>query len=74
MAKLPRISGRDAIKRLQKLGYQQVRQRDSHIRLIHPTNPIRKPITIPDHKELGSGLLRKVLRDARITREKFLEL
>lgn len=74
MPKLPVVSGREAVKRFQKLGYEVVRQRDSHIRMHHPKEAIRKPLTIPDHKELGHGLLRKLLRDARITVHKFEEL
>jgi predicted RNA binding protein YcfA (HicA-like mRNA interferase family) len=31
-------------------------------------------LTIPNHHELGKGLLRKLLRDAGITVDEFLEL
>jgi predicted RNA binding protein YcfA (HicA-like mRNA interferase family) len=31
----------------------------------------KNKITIPDHKVLGRGLLRKLLRDAEITVEEF---
>ena len=74
MATLPSISGRDAVKRFVRLGYRAVRQRGSHIRMIHPTDSSRTPLTIPDHKELGRGLLRKLLRDAHITLEQFRKL
>ena len=74
MPKLPVISGRDAVERFVALGYRAVRQRGSHIRLIHPSSPARKPLSIPDHHELRRGLLRKLLRDAQITVEAFLEL
>jgi len=74
MTKLPVVSGREAAKRFERLGYQQVRQRGSHMRLLHPTDPIHKPLTIPDHKELGRGLLRKLLRDSGITAEEFRNL
>jgi predicted RNA binding protein YcfA (HicA-like mRNA interferase family) len=69
--KLPIISGRKAIKIFQKIGYQVVRQKGSHIRLHHKE---KDPITIPDYKTISRGLLRKVLRDAQLTREKFLQL
>lgn len=74
MIKLPRISGRAAIKKFEKIGYEVVRQKGSHIRLIHPTNESCKALTVPDHRELGTGLLRKLLRDAQMTLEDFLEL
>ncbi len=74
MPKLPVISGDRAVKVFQRLGYQVVRQRGSHIRLLHPIDPARKPLTIPRHRELGHGLLRKLLRDAMLTIEEFANL
>ena len=41
---------------------------------MHPTDLSRTPLTIPDHQELGTGLLRKLLRDAQLTLKDFLEL
>lgn len=74
MPKLPVISGREACRRFASLGYQRIRQRGSHIRLIHSADPLRTPLTIPDHPELGKGLLRKLIRDSDITIEEFLKL
>lgn len=34
----------------------------------------KPPLTIPNHKILGKGLLRKLLRDAELTTENFLHL
>ncbi|MBI5156006.1 type II toxin-antitoxin system HicA family toxin, partial [Candidatus Peregrinibacteria bacterium] len=56
MMKVPTVSGREAVKRFLRLGYTLVRQRGSHIRLIHASDSNRKPLTIPDHRELGKGL------------------
>ena len=69
MPKLPSISGVHAIRCFEKLGYTVVRQQGSHVRLIHLTDKSKKPLTIPRHKILGKGLLRKLLRDAEITIE-----
>ena len=38
---LPKLEGLAIVK--------QVRQRGSHIRLLHPSDPSRKPLTIPEH-------------------------
>jgi len=73
MPKLPIISGREACRRFEKLGYRIVRQKGSHIRLLHSEDSSRKPLTIPDHPELGKGLLRKLIRDADITIDMFLD-
>ncbi len=71
MRKLPLISGKTAIKVFLKIGYQIVRQKGSHIRLHHPN---KKPLTIPNHKVLGKGLLRKLLRDSELSLTEFLNL
>jgi predicted RNA binding protein YcfA (HicA-like mRNA interferase family) len=70
-SKLPVISGKDAVKTFTKLGYTTLRKKGSHIRMEHTTDKSKKKITIPDHKTLGKGLLRKILRDAEITVEEF---
>jgi predicted RNA binding protein YcfA (HicA-like mRNA interferase family) len=73
-SKLPEVSGRDVVKALFKLGYVTVRQRGSHIRLEHSTDKGKKKITVPDHKTLGKGLLRKIIRDSEISPEEFNKL
>lgn len=74
MHKLPLISAKEAIKAFEKLDYQIIRQRGSHIRLHHKTDKSKQPLTIPNHTTLGKGLLRKLLRDAELTIDDFLTL
>ena len=74
MPKLPVISARDAIKVFEQLGYKIVRQRGSHIRMHHILDNTRRPLTIPNHKILGKGLLRKLLRDSDLSVEDFIKL
>jgi len=69
--KIPLISGKIAIKVFAKIGYRVVRQRGSHIRLHHQN---RRHLTVPDHKVLGKGLLRKLLRDSELSVEDFIKL
>ena len=71
MPKLPIISGEKAVKAFTKIGYRITNQKGSHIRLHHPA---KKPITIPNHKVLGKGLLRKLLRDSEVSVEDFINL
>ena len=52
MTKLGGISGKKAIKKFQKLGYQVVRQKGSHARLKNLENKTYKSITVPIHREL----------------------
>lgn len=67
--KLPVTSGEDLIRVLQKFGYTRVRQKGSHVRLRHATDPQRLPITVPLHAEIAFGTLKRILRDARISTE-----
>jgi predicted RNA binding protein YcfA (HicA-like mRNA interferase family) len=60
--RLPVISGAQLIRALQRLGWQQVRQRGSHVRLRHPDR--RTFLVVPLHKELTRGTLHGILRDA----------
>jgi predicted RNA binding protein YcfA (HicA-like mRNA interferase family) len=71
MSGLPVISGSEAVAALRRIGYEPVRQRGSHVRLRHPSDPARLPVTVPDHRELKSGLLRAIIRDAGLTVEEF---
>lgn len=73
MPKLPNISGKKTIKTLEKIGFQVIRQKGSHVRMKHEDNRV---VTIPLHgnKNLGKGLLRKILRDTKLTVEEFLEI
>jgi predicted RNA binding protein YcfA (HicA-like mRNA interferase family) len=70
---LPRISGRDAVRVFKMVGYEVARQRGSHVRLYCPGGS-RLPLTVPDHRELKTGLLRRLIRDAAMTVEEFTAL
>jgi predicted RNA binding protein YcfA (HicA-like mRNA interferase family) len=59
MSKLPVLKARELISALEKAGFEFVRQKGSHVRMRHPD---------------GWGLLRKILRDAELTRDAFLTL
>ncbi len=74
MPKLPILSGKEIIKRLEKIGYENVRQKGSHVRLKHKDNPARKPITVPLHRIIKPGLLCKIIKDANLTVESFTDL
>lgn len=71
MSKLPILSGRKLIQILNKIGYREVRQRGSHIRLQCPG---RKSITIPDYRTIDRSLLRKIIRDAELSADEFINL
>lgn len=74
MPKLPTISGDKAVKCFEKLGYEITRQKGSHVRMHHRFDRAKKPLTVPRHKELGKGLIRKLIRDAEINMDALIDL
>jgi predicted RNA binding protein YcfA (HicA-like mRNA interferase family) len=70
---LPRISGREVVAALAKLGYAFDRQRGSHMILRNPRPPYRR-IVVPDHREIAKGTLRSIIREVGITVEAFQQL
>ncbi len=70
MTHLPVVSGKDAIRALERVGYEIDHQTGSHIIMRKETPPFRR-LTIPNHKELAKGTLRAILRDAGLTPDEF---
>ena len=72
MSRLPRISGQEAIRALERLGFVQVRQKGSHVALRKQTPSGVVGCTVPLSRELASGTLSGILRQAKVTPEEFL--
>lgn len=68
MPKLPRISGDEAIKVFQKIGFKVVRQKGSHVVLRRNETGC----VVPLHKKLAIGTLRSAIRQAGISPEEFI--
>ena len=71
MHSLPVVSGHEAGKAFAKLGFMYDHHRGSHMIHCHPDG---RHLSIPDHRELDRGLLRKLIRYAGITVEEFVGL
>lgn len=70
MPKLPVVSGAEAVRAFERLGYTQTRQSGSHVRMKAEGRP---SLTVPLHDTLKRGTLRSLLHDADITVERFRE-
>jgi predicted RNA binding protein YcfA (HicA-like mRNA interferase family) len=70
---LPRVSGREVVKALMRVGYEQDRQRGSHIILRQVASPHRR-LVVPDHSEVAKGTLRAIIRQAGLTVDEFKAL
>jgi predicted RNA binding protein YcfA (HicA-like mRNA interferase family) len=68
--KLPRdISGAEAVRALERLGFSVARQSGSHVRMVRGA----RRVTIPMHRNLIVGTLQSILRQAGVSLEAFLE-
>lgn len=67
------LSARKVIKVLVKIGFRVVRQRGSHVVLKHSDGRVT---VVPVHprEKVGRGLLLKIIKDAKLTKEEFLRL
>lgn len=72
MGRLSNISGKEAVKVFSKVGWTQAGQVGSHLVMIKPG--VRVNLSVPQHKELGPGLLRALIRDSGLSVDEFLEL
>jgi len=69
--KLPLLSGLKICKILKRMGFREIRQKGSHRYMQHSDG---RTTVVPMHKEIGRGLLGRILKEAEITRDEFLEL
>ena len=74
MPKLPRLSGREVIMILSKVGFEIARQKGSHIIMKKETSEEKIATVVPNHKEVDRGTLLEIIRQAKLTRKKFMEL
>ena len=73
MAKLPKISGKEMCKVLEKLGFDKVFGKGSHVRFIHKDGR-RTVVPVHGNEDLGPGLLLEILKQAGLTRDDFEKL
>ena len=72
MGKLGNISGKEAAKAFKRAGWQALGQVGSHLVLVKPG--LRVNLSIPQHKELSIGTLRRLISNAGLTVDEFLDL
>ena len=73
MAKLPRLTGKELGKIVEKLGFIHSHTTGSHMVYRHGDG---RKTTIPHHsgEEIGPGLLNRIIKkDLRISREEFMK-
>jgi predicted RNA binding protein YcfA (HicA-like mRNA interferase family) len=74
VSKPPSLSHDRIVRALKRAGWIVVRTRGSHIRLQKRVGTELLKITVPAHRPVKSSTLQRILRDARIELEAFLDL
>ena len=72
MSKLPRISGRNCVKALEKADFHLKRREGSHM-ILRRDDPFAQ-VVVPDHEELDRGTLRAIIRQAGLSVSEFVDL
>ena len=73
MSKLPVLKPTELVRLLERLGFERIRQKGSHLYLRHPDG---RATVVPIHKgeDLPPGLLRSIVQDIKLSREEFVRL
>jgi predicted RNA binding protein YcfA (HicA-like mRNA interferase family) len=69
MPRLPRLSSREAIRALERLGFVQVRQRGSHVVLQRE----KQTCVVPSGRDLKVGTLAGILEQAGVSADDLLQ-
>lgn len=73
MGKLNQVSGKEALKALGKLGFRQVNQTGSHVKMRKTTPDGSRNCEVPKNDLVPIGTLMNIIRQAGITKEEFLK-
>lgn len=69
--KLPLLSGRQVLRALERLGFQEISRKGSHVKMKHVDGRL---IVFPFHDEIDRFTLKGALKDAEIEVEDFLKV
>lgn len=67
--KLPLYSGKQVLRALERLGFEEVSRKGSHVKMKHPDGRL---IVFPFHDEIDLFTLKGALKDAEIEIDDFL--
>ena len=73
MTRLPTVNARKLIAALKRAGFEETKQRGSHLYFWHPTRQLET--CVPTHGgDLKRSLVRAILQQANLTEDEFREL
>lgn len=72
MSRLPSLNWQRVTTALERAGFVFDRQKGSHLVYYHPET--NHTVVIPRHREIKTGTLREILREANLSRDEFRKL
>jgi predicted RNA binding protein YcfA (HicA-like mRNA interferase family) len=69
MPKLPRLSGKECIRALERLGFLKIRQKGSHVVMRRASTGC----VVPLHKEIKPGTLSGIIKQAGVSTDDFIK-
>lgn len=73
MVKLITVSGKEMCKILEKIGFEKIHGKGSHMRFKH-SDGRRTIVPVHGNEDLGKGLLREILKQINLSKEEYEEL
>ena len=74
MTKVPSLGPRQIVRALERDGWEGLRQRGSHLRMHKIIGSETLRVTIPIHNPVKRSTLSRILKQARIDVDRFVEL
>ncbi|HPQ72214.1 MAG TPA: type II toxin-antitoxin system HicA family toxin [bacterium] len=74
MTKVPSVDYKKVLAALRRAGFEEVRQKGSHIRIEKMTPEGTIKVTIPAHKPIKRSTLSHILKDAGLSVDEFIDL
>ena len=74
MSELPSVTGLEAIKAFARVGFVEVRVKGSHHVLKKPGHVYLLTVPVHKHQALKTGTIRRLIKDARLSVDEFVEL
>jgi predicted RNA binding protein YcfA (HicA-like mRNA interferase family) len=71
LGRLKILSGKEVCKILSANGFEQVRQKGSHIIMQKKINNSTITVPVPNHLEIKIGTLQSIIRQSEIAKEQF---
>jgi len=68
---LPVVSGKKAVRALEKFGFTRISQKGSHVKLRSEDG---RTVIVPLHRELARGTLASILRQAGLSADDLIDL